>query len=78
MLRVVTSFFLLFASQSFALDLSKMSEKERALFQKEIRIYILENPEIIMEAVEVLRQKEQQAAIQFRLRIGQKLQKSHI
>ena len=36
MLRVVTSFFLLFASQSFALDLSKMSEKERALFQKEI------------------------------------------
>jgi len=64
MLRVVTSFFLLLASQSFALDLSKMSDKERALFQKEIRLYLLENPEIIMEAVEVLRQKEQQAAIQ--------------
>ena len=64
MLRVVISFFLLLASQSFALDLSKMSDKERALFQNEIRLYILENPEIIMEAVEVLRQKEQQAAIQ--------------
>jgi len=64
MLRVVISFFLLLASQSFALDLSKMSDKERALLQNEIRHYILENPEIIMEAVEVLRQKEQQAAIQ--------------
>ena len=59
MLRVATSFFLLLVSQSFALDLSKMSDKERALFQNEIRLYILENPEIIMEAVEVLRQKEQ-------------------
>ena len=63
MLRIVTSFFLLLASQSFALDLSKMSDK-RELYFKEIRLYILENPEIIMEAVEVLRQKEQQAAIQ--------------
>ena len=52
------------ASQSFALDLSKMSVSERALLQEEIRLYILENPEIIMEAVEVLQKKEQQAAMQ--------------
>ena len=64
MFRIVISFIYLFATQSFALDLSKMSAAERALLQEEIRLYLLENPEIIMEAVEVLRKKEQQAAIQ--------------
>ena len=64
MFRIVISFIFLLATQSFALDLSKMSAAERALLQKEIRLYLLENPEIIMEAVEVLREKEQQAAIQ--------------
>ena len=64
MFRIVISFLFLLATQSFALDLSKMSASERALLQEEIRLYILENPEIIMEAVEVLRKKEQQAAIQ--------------
>ena len=64
MFRIVISFIFLLATQSFALDLSKMSAAERALLQEEIRLYLLENPEIIMEAVEVLRKKEQQAAIQ--------------
>ena len=64
MFKIAISFIFLLATQSFALDLSKMSAAERALLQKEIRLYLLENPEIIMEAVEVLREKEQQAAIQ--------------
>ena len=64
MFRIVISFLFLLATQSFALDLSKMSTSERALLQEEIRLYLLENPEVIMEAVEVLRKKEQQAAIQ--------------
>ena len=64
MFRIVISFIFLLATQSFALDLSRMSAAERALLQEEIRLYLLENPEIIMEAVEVLRKKEQQAAIQ--------------
>ena len=64
MFRIVISCIFFLATQSFALDLSKMSAAERALLQKEIRLYLLENPEIIMEAVEVLRKKEQQAAIQ--------------
>ena len=64
MFRIVIPFIFLLATQSFALDLSKMSAEERALLQEEIRIYLLENPEIIMEAVELLREKEQQAAIQ--------------
>ena len=64
MFRIVILFIFLLATRSFALDLSKMSAAERALLQEEIRLYLLENPEIIMEAVEVLRKKEQQAAIQ--------------
>ena len=63
MFRIVISFIFLLATQSFALDLSKMSAAERALLQEEIRLYLLENPEIIMEAFELLREKEQQAAI---------------
>ena len=64
MFRIVVSVLFLLATQSFALDLSKMNETERSLLQDEIRLYLLENPEIIMEAVDVLRKKEQQAAIQ--------------
>ena len=64
MLRIVILLIFLWATKSFALDLSKMSTSERALLRDEIRSYLLENPEIIMEAVEVLRKKEQQAAIQ--------------
>ena len=64
MFKIAISFIFFLATQSFALDLSKMSAADRALLQEEIRLYLLENPEIIMEAVEVLREKEQQAAIQ--------------
>ena len=40
-----------------------MSEAERAAFRAEVRAYLLDNPEVIMEAVAVLeqRQSEQQA-----------------
>lgn len=39
-----------------ALELEKMSADERAAFRAEIRAYLLENPEVIMEAVAVLDQ----------------------
>lgn len=44
-----------------ALDLSAMSEVERELFRSEIRSYLLDNPQVIMEAVAVLEQREQTA-----------------
>lgn len=44
-----------------ALDLSALSEAERAALRQEIRAYILENPEIIMEAVAVLEERQSQA-----------------
>jgi protein-disulfide isomerase len=47
-----------------ALDLGAMTEAERAAFGAAVRAYLLENPEVLMEAIGVLeqRQAEQQAA----------------
>ncbi|MEM6481722.1 MAG: DsbA family protein [Pseudomonadota bacterium] len=44
-----------------AVDLSDMSDAEREIFRSEIRDYLLENPDVIMEAVQVLEQREAQA-----------------
>ncbi len=46
-----------------ALDLQDMSDAEREAFRAEIRNYLLDNPQVIMEAVAVLeqRQAEEQA-----------------
>ena len=76
MFRVVVSVLFLLATQAFALDLSKMNETERSLLQDEIRLYLLENPEIIMEAVDVLRKKEQQATIQSDFELVKKHEKA--
>ena len=41
-----------------AFDLENMTDAERDAFRTEIRDYLLENPEVIMEAVAVLEQRE--------------------
>ena len=52
----------LLAAPAMALDLSSMSEEERANFRAEVRAYLLENPEVLMEAIAVLEGREAQAA----------------
>ncbi len=47
-----------------ALDLSKMTEEERSIFRDEVRSYLMDNPEVIMEAVAVLEERQQQAQAQ--------------
>lgn len=51
------------AAPAAAFDLTQMSAAERDAFRAEIRDYLLDNPEVIMEAVAVLeqRQSDQQA-----------------
>lgn len=46
-----------------ALDLDAMTEAERAAFRAEVRAYLLDNPEVLMEAIAVLetRQAAEQA-----------------
>lgn len=44
-----------------AFDLGAMSEEERAAFRAEVRAYLLDNPQVIMEAVAVLEERQAQA-----------------
>lgn len=44
-----------------AFDISEMSQEERDAFRAEIRNYLLDNPEVIMEAVQALEERQQQA-----------------
>ncbi|MDQ2089123.1 DsbA family protein [Marimonas arenosa] len=46
------------AGPAHSFDLNAMSDAEREAFRAEIRAYLLENPEVIMEAVAVLEQRE--------------------
>lgn len=48
--------------QAADLDLDNMSDADRAAFGAQVRAYLLENPQVIMEAVQVL--EERQAAEQ--------------
>lgn len=41
-----------------ALDIGQMTDEERAIFREEVRAYLLDNPEVIMEAVAVLEQRQ--------------------
>jgi len=53
----------LFATPLAAFDMSAMTDAERQTFRAEIRAYLLENPEVLLEAIGVLeaREAEQQA-----------------
>ena len=53
---------LLLAVPLSAFDLSNMTDAERQQFRSEIRDYLLENPDVIMEAIDVLRAREQEQA----------------
>lgn len=41
-----------------ALDLNSMTDAERTAFRAEVRAYLLDNPDVIMEAVAVLEQRQ--------------------
>lgn len=43
---------------ALAFDIGNMSADERAMFRDEIRGYLLENPEVLMEAIAVLEQRQ--------------------
>lgn len=48
----------LLSSPAQALDLKEMTPAERAAFGEEVRAYLLENPEVILEAVNLLEQRQ--------------------
>ncbi|SLN44515.1 Disulfide bond formation protein D precursor [Aquimixticola soesokkakensis] len=44
-------------------SLSELSDEDRALLRDEMRAYLLEEPEVIMEAVSILQSREEQAQV---------------
>ncbi len=46
------------ASPALAFDINEMSPEDRDTFRDEVRAYLLDNPEVIMEAVQVLDQRQ--------------------
>lgn len=49
------------SAPSWAFDVAAMTDNEREAFRAEIRAYLLENPEVIFEAVEVAEQRKAEA-----------------
>lgn len=50
------------AGPAAATDLGSMTDAERAAFRAEVKAYLLENPEVLMEAIGVLEQRQAEAA----------------
>ena len=46
-----------------ALDLETMTDVERQMFRDEVRSYLLENPEVLMEAIDILQQRQDAAQL---------------
>ena len=63
-LLAVLAFGALGALPAVALDLNNMTAEERALFREEVRAYLMDNPQVIMDAVQVLEQQQQAAQAQ--------------
>ena len=47
-----------------AADLENMTDAERAAFRDEVRAYLLDNPEVLMEAIAVLEQRQAEAEVE--------------
>ena len=55
---------LLGATITQAAGLENMTDAEREVFRAEVRAYLLDNPEVILEAIQVLEQREAQEEAQ--------------
>ena len=63
-LTIATIWFLAFSSISIAMDINNLTNADRKVLQKEIRRYILENPDIIFEAADIVRKREAALEVQ--------------
>lgn len=50
------------STPSVAQDLTDLSDEERAAFREEVRAYLLENPEVLVEAINVLESRQAEMA----------------
>ena len=57
MRRLALALFLVLPLPAAALDMSAMTDAERAAFRAEVRAYLLDHPEVLTEAIDVLTQR---------------------
>ena len=57
--RALAAAFALVAGPALALDLAALTEAEREAFGAEVRAYLLENPDVLMEAIAVLEARDE-------------------
>ncbi|WJY21112.1 DsbA family protein [Fontisubflavum oceani] len=57
----LTGLVLALSGPALAVDLDALSDTERDAFRAEVRAYLLENPEVLMEAIAVLEQRQAEA-----------------
>lgn len=62
-LRLALSLVVALTTPAAALELDAMTEAEREAFRAEVRAYLLDNPEVLQEAIAVLQSREQQAQL---------------
>ena len=51
------------AGPALATDMTEMTDAERDAFRAEVRAYLLDNPEVLMEAIEVLERRQAAEAV---------------
>ena len=56
----VTALITALAMPAASNDVDKMTSDERTIFRNEIRSYLMENPEVLLEAMQVLSDREAQ------------------
>jgi len=52
------------ATPAVAMDLTELTDAERAQFRAEVRAYLMENPEVILQAVEQMQNRQAEAQMQ--------------
>ncbi len=73
MIRSIVSatFAIFLGTQVFAADMANLSDDDRAAFRDEVRAYLLENPDVIMEAIQVLKDRDAATEVQADLSLVQ-------
>jgi protein-disulfide isomerase len=63
-MRLILAALALAATPALGLEIDNMTEAERAAFRAEVRAYLMDNPEVLMEAIGVLEQRQAEAEAQ--------------
>ncbi len=61
-LLTLTTSLALLAGTAMAGGLGTMTDEEKAAFRAEVRAYLMENPEVLMEAMQILQERQDKAA----------------